>query len=195
MAVEVCKKSLKLKEDAESEDLLQAAEGLLAVYRQGKPIAAEDVKKLFHGLMAPVPGKFGIKAEVRNALQMNDIRFDEWSSQIKSDFVPELNVVGQALKEEFQKDGGMSAKQGLLIEGHTDKRGPLEKNIELSKQRAEEIKNYLVKNFGIDASRLKTKGYGPTKPVSPKEDESAYALNRRVEFKKVEELTRTPALP
>ncbi len=138
--------------------------------------------------MAPVPGKFGIKAEMRNALQMNDIRFDEWSYQIKSDFVPELNVIGQALKEEFQKGGGMNAKQGLLIEGHTDKRGPLEKNIELSKKRAEEIKTYLVKNFGIDASRLKTKGYGPTKPVSPQDDESAYALNRRVEFKKVEEL-------
>jgi outer membrane protein OmpA-like peptidoglycan-associated protein len=195
MAVEACRKALKLKGDAESENLLNAAEGLWAVYRQGKPIAGEDVKKLFHGLMAPVPGKFGIKAEMRNALQMNDIRFDEWSYQIKSDFVPELNVIGHALKEEFQSQGGMNARQGLLIEGHTDKRGSLEKNIELSKQRAEEIKNYLVKNFGIDASLLKTKGYGPTKPVSPKDDEGAYALNRRVEFKKVEELTRAPALP
>jgi outer membrane protein OmpA-like peptidoglycan-associated protein len=193
MAVEVCKKSLQLKEDEESKNLMKAAEGLLAVYKQGKPIASEDVKRLFHGLMAPVPGKFGIKAEVRNAIQTNEIRFDEWSHQIKADFLPELNVVGQALKDEFQKDGGMNAKQGLLIEGHTDKRGAPEKNMELSKQRAEEIKNYLVKNFGIDPSRLKTKGYGPTKPVSPKDDDSAYALNRRVEFKKVEELPTRPS--
>jgi OmpA-OmpF porin, OOP family len=78
-------------------------------------------------------------------------------------------------------------KKALLIEGHTDK-GGLERGLRnelmlLSERRAEAIKNYLVKKFGIDPSRLITQGYGPDKPFTPKTDRDGLAQNRRVEFK------------
>lgn len=70
------------------------------------------------------------------------------------------------------------------ISGHTDSRGTREKNIKLSKDRAESVKNWLVKH-GIDASRLTTEGYGPDRPVAPNDSQENMYKNRRVEFKRI----------
>ncbi len=67
------------------------------------------------------------------------------------------------------------------ISGHTDNQGNAEKNTVLSQKRAESVKAWFVKN-GIDAKRLETKGYGPTKPVTGNETKEGQAKNRRVEF-------------
>ncbi|MFA5404053.1 MAG: OmpA family protein [Ignavibacteria bacterium] len=70
------------------------------------------------------------------------------------------------------------------ISGHTDSRGTREKNIRLSKDRAESVKSWLVKN-GIDANRLTTEGYGPDKPIAPNDSQENMYKNRRVEFKRI----------
>lgn len=70
------------------------------------------------------------------------------------------------------------------ISGHTDSRGTREKNIRLSKDRAESVKTWLV-NRGIDASRLTTEGYGPDRPVAPNDTQDNMYKNRRVEFKRI----------
>lgn len=69
----------------------------------------------------------------------------------------------------------------LLIEGHTDNTGGEEKNKTLSIARANAVKEYLVKR-GIDASRIKTVGYGESKPIASNETVEGKALNRRVEL-------------
>jgi outer membrane protein OmpA-like peptidoglycan-associated protein len=51
------------------------------------------------------------------------------------------------------------------IVGHTDADGKDADNLILSKRRAESVKANLVKNFGIDASRLETDGKGASQPV------------------------------
>ena len=51
----------------------------------------------------------------------------------------------------------------ITIEGHTDNSGSLKNNIRLSKERAEFIKDFLVKK-GIKKGQIKVKGYGPTRP-------------------------------
>jgi outer membrane protein OmpA-like peptidoglycan-associated protein len=182
MAVEAYKKA---KDDPGSAEALKKAEEMLAKCREekGARIAAEDVRRLFkERTMAPLPGKTIRKLSVRNAIQTSQVLFGEWSAEIKREFVPQLKVVGEVVKEEFQGDRAW----GLLIEGHTDRRGPLERNLEYSEKRAQAIKEHLVANFGIDPARLVTKGYGPWKPFSPKDDEAGWALNRRVEFKKID---------
>lgn len=181
MAVDAYKKGLKVKHDEDSRAVLAQAEQMLSEYRQGKPIQATDVRKLFKSkLMAPMKGVTVRKVEVRSALATNQVHFDEWSSQIRQDAIPQLQAVGEALKQELHTGKGV----GMIVEGHTDKRGPLERNMQLSKERAEAIKRYLVQNFQIDPSLVVTEGYGPSRPYSPAEDDAGYALNRRVEFKK-----------
>jgi OOP family OmpA-OmpF porin len=69
----------------------------------------------------------------------------------------------------------------VSIEGHTDETGTEEYNNWLSKARAEAVKNLLV-HFGVDANRLKSTGFGKSRPVDAGHDESAHKQNRRVEF-------------
>jgi outer membrane protein OmpA-like peptidoglycan-associated protein len=69
----------------------------------------------------------------------------------------------------------------VTIEGHTDDKGKVDHNKDLSKRRAEAVKAYLVKK-GIDAGRLDTAGFGPDKPIADNKTELGRAKNRRVEF-------------
>jgi outer membrane protein OmpA-like peptidoglycan-associated protein len=73
----------------------------------------------------------------------------------------------------------------LKVTGHTSSEGDDAANMELSKQRATSVKEYLVKEFSIDAARLQTDGKGETKPVADNKTKEGKAQNRRVEFIKL----------
>ncbi len=68
------------------------------------------------------------------------------------------------------------------IGGHTDNVGKEVSNKALSLNRAEAVKEYLVKE-GIPAERLISKGYGASVPISSNDTEEGKAQNRRTEFK------------
>lgn len=68
-----------------------------------------------------------------------------------------------------------------VIEGHTDNVGKLAKNVKLSQNRANSVKNYLVKKFKIDGKRLSAVGYGPKKPVASNATKEGRQQNRRVQ--------------
>ena len=69
----------------------------------------------------------------------------------------------------------------VSIEGHTDDSGAAETNRTLSQQRAEAVRDYLVKQ-GVPAERLEAKGFGSERPVQPNTTKEGKAANRRVEF-------------
>ena len=69
----------------------------------------------------------------------------------------------------------------LRISGHTDSIGDEEGNLSLSKERAESVKNYLVKK-GIASERIETRYYGSAKPITSNETEEGRQKNRRVEL-------------
>jgi outer membrane protein OmpA-like peptidoglycan-associated protein len=77
-----------------------------------------------------------------------------------------------------------NSKIKLEIGGHTDSDGNDRNNLKLSKARAHAVKTKLV-SMGIHASRLTTKGYGETKPISDNNTIEGKANNRRVEFTKI----------
>ena len=70
----------------------------------------------------------------------------------------------------------------IQIRGHADDTGTEQINKELSKKRADVVKEYLVSK-GADASRLTTEGVGTAEPLVPGQSAAARAKNRRIEFK------------
>ncbi|MEM7160057.1 MAG: OmpA family protein [Myxococcota bacterium] len=70
----------------------------------------------------------------------------------------------------------------LEISGHTDAVGGRKHNLDLSRRRAEAVRDFLVAQ-GIDASRLETRGVGPDRPIASNDDKRGRSLNRRIEFK------------
>lgn len=69
----------------------------------------------------------------------------------------------------------------ISIEGHTDNIGSTSKNKELSKNRAQAVANFLIKN-GITSDRIQSKGHGSTKPVASNLTEEGKSKNRRTEI-------------
>jgi outer membrane protein OmpA-like peptidoglycan-associated protein len=69
----------------------------------------------------------------------------------------------------------------VVITGHTDNVGSQKANQALSLQRAQAVKNWLVKK-GIPSSRLRTVGRGENEPVASNKTKEGRAENRRMEF-------------
>lgn len=77
----------------------------------------------------------------------------------------------------------------FIIEGHTDNTGVAEHNLQLSQERADAIKAYLIRK-GVKAKRLETKGYGQTRPIESNDTERGREINRRVEINVAKEETK-----
>jgi len=105
------------------------------------------------------------------------IYFDVNKDVVKPESYATLKGIADVLKE--------NPTVRVKIVGHTDSDGADAANLDLSKRRGASVKAELVKNFGIDASRLESDGLGETKPVSPNDTPSNKAMNRRVEFLKL----------
>jgi len=77
--------------------------------------------------------------------------------------------------------------RGLAIEigGHTDGQGSAEYNLELSRRRAQAVKDALCRGYKVDCGSLQVKGYGLSEPVAGNDDEAGRAQNRRVVFKRL----------
>lgn len=78
----------------------------------------------------------------------------------------------------------LNENPGLIIEigGHTDNVGKPQDNLLLSENRAKAVREYLLQK-GIAATRIRTKGYGATQPLSDNNTEEGRAQNRRTEIK------------
>ncbi|MEM8895354.1 MAG: OmpA family protein, partial [Bacteroidota bacterium] len=70
----------------------------------------------------------------------------------------------------------------IQLEGHTDFQGNSAANMQLSQDRVDAVKEYLVDN-GIKKNRVLTKAFGGTQPLSTERTDEAKASNRRVEVR------------
>lgn len=101
-----------------------------------------------------------------------DIKAAFDSTKIGTDGVASLQEIAGVLR----KYPGATA----VIEGHTDSSGPAEYNQKLSERRADAVAGILSDDFGIDASRLETVGYGEERPEADNSTSEGRAANRRV---------------
>lgn len=90
-----------------------------------------------------------------------------------SDLNP-LIKLGEALQNSQLKG------KEVLLQGHTDDKGNAKTNRALSLKRADYIKSYLVKQYGLDENSIKTEGKGGEEPIASNETEEGRAQNRRI---------------
>ncbi len=135
------------------------------------------------------------------ALMVSNIRIAVGAPDMRNKLLTEGKLVSYGIYFDVNKDVVKPESYGTLKEianvlnenpdvkvkivGHTDSDGADAANLDLSKRRGAAVKNELVKNFGIDASRLESDGAGETQPVAPNDTQANKALNRRVEFIKL----------
>jgi outer membrane protein OmpA-like peptidoglycan-associated protein len=103
---------------------------------------------------------------------LDTIQFEFDSAKLMPQSIDTLKNLGNALNQEL-KD-----QKSFLIEGHTDAKGARQYNEELSKRRADAVKDYLVKEMGVAPDRLQTVGKGEADLALPKKPYAA--PNRRV---------------
>jgi len=108
---------------------------------------------------------------------MHSMLFDFDSAVIKADVVPALDEAVKVLN--------MHPDLKVEIQGHTDNIGTPEYNQKLSERRANAVRDYLI-GAGIAPSRIKTVGFGMTKPVASNDTAAGRAKNRRVEFRRMD---------
>jgi outer membrane protein OmpA-like peptidoglycan-associated protein len=106
------------------------------------------------------------------------ILFDSGSDVVLPESAPVLRQISSYMEA--------NAAVRLLITGHTDNVGSPASNLELSKRRAASVAKVLSDQFAIAADRFQTDGKGDTKVVASNANPEGRAMNRRVEFSKVQ---------
>ena len=112
------------------------------------------------------------------AFESEPIYFDFDESILK----PEARAVLEKKAAWLRKN----PQYALRIEGHCDERGTSEYNVALGEKRAVSAAEYL-RQLGISAARISTISYGEERPADPRHTEEAWAKNRRVEFRLIQQ--------
>lgn len=152
-----------------------AQDVMITVKKEGaafdsKLITKEEIKKT-----TTIKGNDLAVRELKEgaAYTINDILFatNSYALTPKSEFI--LKQFSRFLKE--------NPTITIMVQGHTDDIGDDLQNMNLSKERANEVKKFLEKQ-GIQGTRMTSQGFGETKPKVPNKDESNRAINRRTDF-------------
>lgn len=107
-------------------------------------------------------------------IRLDHLIFEQGRATISPKSYPGLEELMAMMKD--------NPKLEIRLEGHTDNQGNPKMNMELSQNRVDNVKKYLVSK-GIDKDRIKTKAFGGTKPILNANSPEARALNRRVEMR------------
>ena len=115
---------------------------------------------------------YKVKNEVVNIAAADGIFFDFDKADIKPEYTEKMQNLGKVMVE--------SPKARLVLAGYTDGKGSEGYNVELSKKRAEAVRDYLLSNFKIDKDRITLHWYGKADPAASNQTPEGRAKNRRV---------------
>jgi outer membrane protein OmpA-like peptidoglycan-associated protein len=120
------------------------------------------------------PFKVNVKFEAARTYTLDNVHFDFGKATLRPESFAELEELVSYLKN---KD-----EIRIEIAGHTDNVGQDADNLKLSQQRADAIRNYVLKK-GIQPARIIAKGYGAAEPVADNDTDEGRQLNRRTEVR------------
>lgn len=121
----------------------------------------------------PLPDIKLEELEAGESIVVPNIYFEFNKAYLRRESIKTLNNIVDQLKK--------NPRIKLEIQGHTDNIGTKEYNQKLSEKRADAVMEYLIKN-GISPERLRSKGFGETKPIATNNTEEGRSKNRRTEF-------------
>ncbi len=127
----------------------------------------QKVKKILKVDILVIKTPYGWKIKISN------IEFEYNKAELKGNAFDILDRVIEILNK--------YKNYQVRVEGHTDNIGSLNYNLDLSKRRAESVKDYLIDN-GVSVGRLSTIGLAFKYPVASNDTDEGRAKNRRVEF-------------
>jgi outer membrane protein OmpA-like peptidoglycan-associated protein len=105
-------------------------------------------------------------------LPLDDVNFKSGDSIVSSNSKPYLNDISKMLLK--------YPKLQIEVGGHTDNTGDSEYNIDLSRGRAESVRDYLIKVAPALSSRLSARGYGMRLPKADNRTKKGRSSNWRV---------------
>ena len=100
------------------------------------------------------------------------VLFDNDKSLVKPNYYPEVKRVADFMARH--------PEVSATIEGHTDSNASDQYNLALSQRRVDAIKKILINNYGVPAARLKSIGYGESRPIATNATAEGRQQNRRV---------------
>lgn len=106
-------------------------------------------------------------------IRLSNTMFSQSSAEVTTSSFAELDRIAETMNSYPTME--------ILLEGHTDNQGEVQKNVQLSADRVEQVKKYLLSK-GIDGKRIQTKAWGPARPIASNLTEQTRQKNRRVEF-------------
>ena len=120
------------------------------------------------------PFLVNVKFEPARSYRLDNVYFDFGKYTLRSESFAELDELVSYMK--------WKENERIEIGGHTDNVGNDADNLKLSQQRAEAIRQYLIKK-GIQPARVIAKGYGASQPVADNSTDEGRQKNRRTEVK------------
>ncbi len=164
--------------NAEKYSITVSAPGFAPAKYLLDPAEANASRRIIQNIELQLPASASRDAEITHTpgkvMRLDNVFFDIGTSKISRESYTELDAVVQMLKD--------NPAMVIQLEGHTDVTGDPKLNMKLSQDRVDAVKSYLVSK-GSSKSRIKTKAFGGTMPVTREETEEARKMNRRVELR------------
>ena len=140
----------------------------ISVFKSGYLYFSDLIDSLVEKGKSSIERKIFLKPITQNEqFELKNITFDFDKATLKASSTQELSLFSEYLKQ--------NPRMIICIEGHTDNKGSVQYNLDLSLQRARIVKEYLVVK-GIQDDRIQIKGFGSSQIISKQKQEK----NRRV---------------
>ncbi|MBX2961120.1 MAG: OmpA family protein [Cyclobacteriaceae bacterium] len=161
--------------DGERYSITVDAVGYASVKYMLDPVEANDEKRIIKDIeLHHTTGNPEKKHTAGYVMRLDNLIFEQGKAKIDPDSYQELDLLVGMMKEH--------KSMIIQLEGHTDYLGDPAKNMKLSQQRVDAVRDYLVSK-GVHKHRIKLKAFGGTMPLSHDSTPEARRLNRRVEVR------------
>ena len=128
-----------------------------------------------------------VRSDLRNELSERIANLDDYKPAGDAVVLFKFNSakLTDEAKQQLDQIGkgqvGSMKRYFVAIQGFTDKIGPADYNLDLSRRRAQAVQNYLVETYNIPVYRIQIVGLGKDKPVNEQKTKDEREKNRRVE--------------